>query len=90
MTTAMNKRIEVRCTTDLRDTIDKAVSLSGRRFSEFVLAAVEDAAVRTIRNYENMKLNARDSVQLATALLNPPAPNAKLRAAAKRHKTANS
>ena len=89
MTTA-TKRIEVRCTADLRDTLDKAVSLSGRRFSEFVLAAVEEAAVRTIKNYASIKLNARESVRLANALLSPPAPNAKLRAAAKRYKAANS
>ncbi len=89
MTTA-TKRIEVRCTPDLRDTLDKAVSLSGRRFSEFVLAAVEEAAVRTIKDYASIKLNARESVQLANALLNPPAPNANLRAAAKRFKAANS
>jgi uncharacterized protein (DUF1778 family) len=42
----------------------------------------------TIRNFETMKLNAKDSVAFAQALLNPPEPNAALRAAAERYKAA--
>lgn len=42
----------------------------------------------TIRNYEMLKLNAKDSVAFAQALLDPPEPNAALRAAAERYKAA--
>lgn len=90
MATALRKRLEIRCTVDQREMIDKAVDLSGRSITDFVLAAVQEAAVQTIKDFEILKLNSRDSLVLATALLNPPEPNAKLRTAAERYKAAAS
>jgi uncharacterized protein (DUF1778 family) len=83
------KRIEVRCTEQQREIIDRAVDLSGRSITDFVLDAVQDAAMKTIKEFEVMKLSARDSAALAQALLNSPEPNAALRAAAERYKTAS-
>ena len=90
MVTALKKRLEVRCTTDQRELIDRAAALSGRSITDFVLDAVQEAAMKTIKDCETIKLTARDSAALAMALLNPPAPNAKLRAAAKWYKAASS
>jgi uncharacterized protein (DUF1778 family) len=82
------KRLEFRCDEDQRELIDRAAALTGRSLTDFVLAAAQDAAMATIRNYETLKLNAKDSVAFAQALLNPPEPNAALRAAAERYKAA--
>jgi uncharacterized protein (DUF1778 family) len=91
MATAPKKeRLEFRCTTRQRALIDKAVRLSGRSVTDFVLDAVQEAAMETIKSFETMKVNAQDSARLASALLNPPKPNAKLRAAARRYKAATS
>jgi uncharacterized protein (DUF1778 family) len=90
MATALRKRLEVRCTVDQREMIDKAVELSGRSITDFVLSAVQEAAVQTIKDFETMKLNTQDSLVLAKALLSPPEPNAKLRTAAERFKAAAS
>ena len=90
MATALRKRLEVRCTADQREMIDKAVDLSGRSITDFVLSAVQEAAMQTIKDFETMKLNTQDSIVLAKALLSPPEPNAKLRTAADRYKAAAS
>lgn len=85
-TSPKKERLEFRCTTRQRELIDKAVRLSGRSVTDFVLDAVQEAAMETIKSFETMQVNADDSVALAKALLNPPKPNAKLRAAARRYR----
>ncbi len=40
----------------------------------------------TVREYEAMTLRARDTAAFVSALLNPPAPGARLRKAARRYK----
>lgn len=86
MATAPKKkeRLEFRCTIRQRELIDRAVCLSGRSVTDFVLDAVQEAAMETIKSFETMKVNSQDSAALAKALLNPR-PNAKLRAAARRY-----
>lgn len=78
-------RIDVRCSKEQRALIDRAVELSGRKMTDFVLDAVQRAAVETIKNYEVMQLTARDSAVLAEALLSPPQPTTRLREAAARY-----
>lgn len=86
MTTAAKKqRIEVRCTDDQRSLIDKALDLSGRSLTDFVLSAVQEAAMHTIKDYEIISLNRHDSLALAAALLKPATPNERLRAAKEKH-----
>lgn len=61
--------------------LQRAADLSGRSLTDFVIAAAEREAEATIRRHELIELSARDSRLLAEALLNPPLPNAALRAA---------
>jgi uncharacterized protein (DUF1778 family) len=61
--------------------IQRAADLTGRSLSDFVIAAAEREAEETIRRHEVIDLSAADSLRLAEALLNPPEPNAALRAA---------
>lgn len=90
MATALSRRLEARCTVEQRRIIDRAVELTGRTLSDFVLSAAQDAAMKTIKDHEVVTLSARDSAALAAALLNPPKPNKNLRAAAERYKAADS
>ena len=82
---AATARIDIRCSKEQRALIDRAVELSGRKLTDFVLEAVQRAAVETIKDFEVMQLTARDSAVLAEALLGPPQPNTRLRKAAERY-----
>lgn len=89
MTTVARRRLELRCSAQQRELIERAVNLSGRSMTDFVLEAAQDAALKTIKDHETISLNSKASAALAEALLNPPEPNAKLRAAAERYKAAS-
>ena len=66
---------------DVKALLQRAADLTGRSLSDFVLASAQAAAEETIRQHAVMQLTADDSLRLAEALLNPPAPNARLQAA---------
>ncbi|MFZ0335845.1 MAG: DUF1778 domain-containing protein [Candidatus Acidiferrales bacterium] len=78
-------RLEARIAPQQKKLIERAASLRGMNTTNFVLAAVERAAVETIKDYEMMALHGDAARAFAEVLLNPPAPNAALRAAAERH-----
>lgn len=75
------ERFGARLPADVKALLQRAADLSGRSLTDFVLASAQAAAEETIRQHEMVRLTARDSRLLAEALLNPPAPSAKLRAA---------
>jgi len=75
------QRLAVRMRPEQKAKLQRAADLSGRSPTDFVIAAAEHEADETIRRHEIIELSARDSLLLAEALLNPPAPNAALRAA---------
>jgi len=50
------------------------------------VSAAREAAQRTIEEAEILRLSAADQKRFAQALLDPPAPNAALRRAARRHR----
>ncbi len=90
-TAALKKgRLEARCTSEQSEIIEVAVAISGRSKTDFIVAAVQEAAMKTIQDHQTMKLNQKDSVMFATALLNPPEPNVKLREAAERYNATSS
>ncbi len=84
--TAKIARLEMRTTPEQRVLIDRAAAYSGRSVTDFVLASVQEAAVRTIQDHEIIRLTAKDSLVFARALLNPRAPSASLLKAAKTYK----
>jgi len=79
------ERLEARITRAQKRIIERAASLRGTSVTDFVLLAVQQAATETIRDFEMLSLGSEASRVFVDALLNPPAPNAALRAAAKRH-----
>jgi len=66
--------------------LKRAAEIEGRSVSDFVVAAVREAAERTIERATVVRLSAEDQRRFADAILHPPAPNAALRRAARRHR----
>lgn len=64
--------------------IETAAGLRGTSSSDFVRMAVKEAALRTIREHEVLALTEKSRKVFVEALLNPPKPNAKAIAAARR------
>lgn len=83
-----SERLEVRVPPSLRARVSRAAALRGQTLAAFVTAAVQDAARDAIEDAEITRLNAEDFARLAAALDTPAAPNAALRAAVKRYRTA--
>ena len=81
-----NQRLGLRVTEQQKQLIEKAADLTGRTVADFAVNTLQMAAERAIRDHEAIELSARSTEALVNALLNPPKPNARLRAAAKRHR----
>jgi uncharacterized protein (DUF1778 family) len=81
-------RLEARVNSEVKALWQKAADLEGRTLTDFVIASVQAAACRVIEQHQTIKLSIEDSEAFVDALLNPPKPNAALRAAASRYKQA--
>ena len=80
-------RLEARISTDLHAMLKRAAELQGRTMTDFVVAAVQDAAQRAIEQAGILRLTLVDQESFAQALLSPPQPTPALkRAFARRSK----
>lgn len=79
-------RLDIRASVTQKALIERAATMEGRSVSDFVLTHVQPIAERTIRDGQVLELSARDSARFIEALLNPPEPNARLRAAWQQYK----
>ncbi len=68
-------RLEARISTDLHSMLKRAAELQGRTMTDFVVAAVQDAAQRAIEQAEVIRLSLADQECFAQALLSPPQPS---------------
>ena len=59
--------------------LKRAAEMQGRTMTDFVVAAVQDAAQRAIEQAEVMRLSLADQACFAQALLSPPQPSPALR-----------
>jgi uncharacterized protein (DUF1778 family) len=83
-----SERFEARLRPEDKALMQRAADLSGRKLSEYVIASAREAAVRTIRQFESMVLSEPgDQEAFAMALLQPPAPGRRLKAAARRYRS---
>ena len=78
-------RIEARITPDALLVVKRAAELEGRSVSEFVVAAAQDAAQRTIEESHLIRLSVEDQARFADLLMNPPEPTHALRRAKDAH-----
>ena len=80
-------RLEARISTELHSMLKRAAELQGRTMTDFVVAAVRDAAQRAIEQAEVIRLSLADQECFARALLSSPPPAPALeRAFARRDK----
>lgn len=87
MTTQQTRsaRIEARLSPEALAMVKRAAEIEGRSVSDFVVAAAQEAARRTVEDMTILRISVEDQRRIVDAILDPPEPNAALRKAAERH-----
>ena len=85
-TTTATARLEARISPELHALLKRAAALQDRTLTDFVIAAVQDAAQRAIEQAEVLRLSAADQARFAQALLTPPPATPALERAFARHR----
>ncbi|HEY6350446.1 MAG TPA: DUF1778 domain-containing protein [Candidatus Angelobacter sp.] len=80
------ERIEARLNQEQKWRIEYAASLKGTSISDFMVSSADDAAIHTIQQHEVWNLTGRDREVVVEALLHPPAPSQRMRAAVRRYR----
>jgi uncharacterized protein (DUF1778 family) len=78
-----NSRMSLRIRPEEKALLLRAVALDHTDLTDFVVRHAVRAAKAVIRGADQMQLSGRDSLRVLDLLENPPAPNARLLAAAK-------
>jgi uncharacterized protein (DUF1778 family) len=78
-------RIEARIAPDALRVVRRAAELQGRSISDFVVAAAQEAAHRTIDEAQVIRLSVEDQQRFVELLLNPPVLAPALKRAKKAH-----
>jgi uncharacterized protein (DUF1778 family) len=79
-------RLEARLPPEVMTRLKRAAEIQGRTLTDFVVAAADEAACRTIEQTDIIRLSVGDQRQIAEAILNPPEPTPALIRAAKRYR----
>ncbi|HZF43005.1 MAG TPA: DUF1778 domain-containing protein [Sphingomonadaceae bacterium] len=79
------ERLEARISADQKNLFLRAAELQGRTLTDFVIASVHEAAVRTIDEMQTIRLTEQESRAFAEAVVNPREPSPRLKAAARRY-----
>ena len=87
-TTAERGRITARVPGPVQETLELAAAMVGATVNQFMVQTALREAERIIEQERVIRLSARDAKLFIRALENPAPPNAKLKAALKRHKDA--
>ncbi|MGB5735853.1 MAG: DUF1778 domain-containing protein [Thiohalocapsa sp.] len=77
-----NRRVSLRIPPEDKALLMRAVALEQTNLTEFMVRASLEVARGTIHRAERLALSERDSLAVLDLLENPPAPNARLLAAA--------
>lgn len=83
--TTRSSRFEARLSPDVLAVIKRAAELQGRSVSDFVVAAAQEIAQRTIEDISVIRLSLEDQRRFVDLLINPPEPSPALQRAAKAH-----
>jgi uncharacterized protein (DUF1778 family) len=78
-------RIEARIAPDALAVVKRAAEMQGRSVSDFVVAAAQEAAHKTIEDAQIIRLSIDDQQRFVDLLLNPPPPSPALERARKAH-----
>jgi uncharacterized protein (DUF1778 family) len=80
-------RIEARIAPEALAIVRRAAEIQGRSISDFVVAAAQDAATKTVAELEVIRLSRAAQEQFASLLLKPQPLSKALHRALKRHNT---
>lgn len=80
-----SSRFEARLSPDVLAVIKRAAELQGRSVSDFVVAAAQEIAQRTIEDASVIRLSLEDQRRFVDLLINPREPSPALQRAAKAH-----
>jgi uncharacterized protein (DUF1778 family) len=83
--TTRSSRFEARLAPDVLAVLKRAAELQGRSLSDFVVAAAQEIAERTIEETSVIRLSLEDQRRFVDLLINPPDPNPALQRAAQAH-----
>jgi uncharacterized protein (DUF1778 family) len=84
--TAKSSRIEARIAPEALAVVKRAAEMQGRSVSDFVVAAAQEAAQRTVEDAHLVRLSVSDQERVAEMLLNPPEPTPAMKRAFKAHR----
>jgi uncharacterized protein (DUF1778 family) len=79
-------RLEARISPDALAVVKRAAEIQGRSLSDFVVAAAQEAAQRTIAEAQIIRLSIEDQRAFASAISSPPEPTSALRRAKDAHR----
>jgi len=79
-------RVEARISPEALSIVRRAAELQGRSVSDFIVAAAQEAAQKTVAEVEMLRLSHEAQQHIVSMLLNPPAPTAALERAFARHR----
>ncbi len=86
-TAAEGARLEARVSTEFKKTLERAAAVTGHTtLNSYVIATLRDGVSRDLESHAHAVLSAEESRAFVGALLNPPAPNKRLRTAFKRYR----
>jgi uncharacterized protein (DUF1778 family) len=80
------ERLEARIPAAQKRILEHAASLRGTSLSYFVIASAQEAATKTIKDFEMLSLCDEAREVFVRALLNPPAPNKAMGTAVDRYR----
>lgn len=86
--TVRQERIGARVPLDVYETLNRAAELSGATVNQFLVQSALKEAQAVIEREQTIRLSRRDCERMLDLLENPPKPNARLKAAAKRYQSA--
>lgn len=79
------ERLQLRVTRDLKRQLADIAHARGLSMSDFATHAISDAVTKASYEQHVIKMSREESVWLADLLINPPAPDERMIAAAKRY-----
>lgn len=80
-----DQRLEARVTPGQKELIERAARVQGRTVTDFVITALQEAARKALEESTVWKLSQDQQKAFVEALMHPPPPNRKLRAAYRRY-----
>ena len=80
------ERTEARLLPEQKMRIERAANIKGVSFSDFIVQHADEAAIRTIQQHTSWTLENKDRDFFVQALIHPPEPNSRLKAAVRRYK----